>query len=509
MRFSIIKRFGQYPPNEKNCVFLTWDDWNDYSYYTSFGIFYVDNNSNRNDLEGVKIGFIGQNKVDRVFSVGKSFTYVGDGYFSMGSSDEYYRRLNELGDDIRDEILIGLNDIAKDEKLFERAIQEDVTKVSFFRNISPTTVTGQYRRMANGGARLTAFSFNFSIPLHESASHSSIDLTFDVQPESFPPTNIHVLIGRNGVGKTYIINHMINSILNGDLKKSTDINIDWLAESHNQDQLFANLISVSFSAFDETKPRTESIDPINNLRYTYIGLKQLNSGQSEVFSPKDTVMLTREFQLSLKACKAVSLVNKWRRSIKMLESDPNFKEADISKLIEIEDETNFSEETADIFRRLSSGHKIVLLTITRLIESLQERTLVLLDEPEGHLHPPLLSAFIRTLSELLIKSNGVSIIATHSPVILQEVPRSCVWKLRRSGAEMVADRLSIESFGENVGVLTNEIFGLEVTNSGFYNILNEIVISNSSYEEIVERFNGQLGMEAKAILRSLLISKKD
>jgi predicted ATP-dependent endonuclease of OLD family len=51
----------------------------------------------------------------------------------------------------------------------------------------------------------------------------------------------------------------------------------------------------------------------------------------------------------------------------------------------------------------------VLLTITRLVETVEERTLVLLDEPEAHLHPPLLSAFVRSLSDLLINRNGVAI----------------------------------------------------------------------------------------------------
>jgi predicted ATP-dependent endonuclease of OLD family len=69
---------------------------------------------------------------------------------------------------------------------------------------------------------------------------------------------------------------------------------------------------------------------------------------------------------------------------------------------------------------MSSGHAIVLLTITRLVATVEEKTLVLLDEPESHLHPPLLSAFIRALSDLLYDRNGVAIIATHSPVVLQE-----------------------------------------------------------------------------------------
>ncbi|MDT9120903.1 AAA family ATPase, partial [Escherichia coli] len=82
--------------------------------------------------------------------------------------------------------------------------------------------------------------------------------------------------------------------------------------------------------------------------------------------------------------------------------------------------------------RMSSGHAIVLFTITRLVDVVGEKSLVLFDEPEVHLHPPLLSAFLRTLCDLLDARNGVAIIPTHSPVVLQEVPKSCMWKVLRS-----------------------------------------------------------------------------
>ena len=132
----------------------------------------------------------------------------------------------------------------------------------------------------------------------------------------------------------------------------------------------------------------------------------------------------------------------------------------------------------------------------------------MIDEPEAHLHPPLLSAFIRALSKLLIQTNGVSIIATHSPVILQEVPRSCIWKLRRAGAESKAERLEIESFGENVGVLTNEIFGLEVNKSGFYKLINDSISKNENYEEVIEYFDNHLGMEARSIIMSIFSNQE-
>ncbi len=102
-----------------------------------------------------------------------------------------------------------------------------------------------------------------------------------------------------------------------------------------------------------------------------------------------------------------------------------------------------------------------------------KKNFVLIDEPEIHLHPPLLSAFIRTLSDLLDNRNGVAIIATHSPVVLQEIPKSCVLKIERTGKITEAFRPNIETFGENVGVLTREVFGLEVLNSGFYDLLTK------------------------------------
>ena len=146
--------------------------------------------------------------------------------------------------------------------------------------------------------------------------------------------------------------------------------------------------------------------------------------------------------------------------------------------------------------------------MARLIDLVEEKTLVLMDEPEEHLHPPLVSAFIRALSNLLMFSNGVGIIATHSPVIVQEVPKKCVWILRRAGYELIWERPQIETFGENIGVLTSEIFGYEVANSGFHTMIQEAVSKKSTYKGALKSFDGELGNEAKTILRSLMYEKE-
>lgn len=41
-------------------------------------------------------------------------------------------------------------------------------------------------------------------------------LTFNVVPESQPPTNVHVIIGRNGVGKSRLLNRFENALIRPD-----------------------------------------------------------------------------------------------------------------------------------------------------------------------------------------------------------------------------------------------------------------------------------------------------
>ncbi|MBZ9910305.1 MULTISPECIES: AAA family ATPase [Mesorhizobium] len=505
MFFTVLAAGVRPPSNARSRAFLVTDNWDDwFEFSTMYFLTYVDTAGEQHDIGSVKIGQVGMEKGQRRPNIPNRFDALDDPFFALGQDDTYYAGLNDLGPELRDRILEGLRDVALDADLFERSLDERVTGISLLRSVTPQAVRGQYRRMARGGARVTPYELSYTTARDRRSDTSRIELTFAVSPEVQPPTNIHVITGRNGVGKTHLLNSMTESILNdGERAKGRFV------VNHDGDDTgtFTGLVSVSFSAFDDFTPLSVPRDKSSGLQYSYIGLKKVGlSPEGKPLAPKSPNYLGRDFAESVQICRRGARASRWRRALQMLEADPIFKDADVAQLA-AEDEDDASSEASRLFGQLSSGHKIVLLTITRLVETVEERTLVLLDEPEAHLHPPLLSAFVRALSDLLINRNGVAIIATHSPVVLQEVPMSCVWKVRRNGRTVIAERPEIETFGENVGILTREIFGLEVTDSGFHKMLRDKVEEGGDFEDILEHFGGRVGLEGQAIIRGLIAAR--
>ena len=506
MQFKILRtgEFNLIRSLPNTCYLLEdqWDDW--FQYNTMYDLYIINSSLEKMYIGKVKIGQYAMNEGQRRPDLPHSFHSLSTQFFSLGQDSYYYENIKNLGDDYREELLKSLNDIAFNTSLIAAAKKENVTKTSLLRSVPISTVKGQFHRIALGGARLTSYNFEYRTnPLRDDVS--PVALTFNVDPDSCPPSNIHVIIGRNGVGKTHLINNMIQSIINPSKSKLTHRGETYfLHDRQPAADHFSRIIFVSFSAFDELSFKTRS------QKFKRIGLPTKATKSAVSLEENNEIetqdLLSNTFATSFSTCLRGPQKNLLIKILTMLKSDPMFAEAEI---INFCDNPEFvdNDKLVHTFSRLSSGHKIILLSLVQLIEQVLEKTLVFLDEPEGHLHPPLLSTFIRALSELLLDKNGVAIIATHSPVILQEVPRSCIWKLRRNGAHCNAERLAIESFGTDITTLTTEIFGLEVTNSGYHKLLSDMVDKYPSYDSAMHALNGQLGAEGKALLKTMFLLK--
>jgi predicted ATPase len=506
MKIHLIRKVGKPIRNPKPGVYLAEDKWNDFGFITMFYVSVITESGKTLDIGNVKIGLVGQSgpQSTTINSLSDEFDSLDDRFFSLGQELEYYQNIRgKLSNADGDSLLSALQDVAFVESQFSKAETEKVFVDSLMRSVSASVIGGQFRRVIRGGAALTDFKFEFEQKSTENTA--GVSLSFLVTPESKPSTNVHAIIGRNGVGKTTILNAMVASVA-GTLEVGGFRKFESFYRSPLPDDYFSSLVSVTFSAFDPFEPPANRTDPAQGTCYYYVGLKTIETKDGTQSTLKDRSALDKEFFASLNVCLSQDgKRTRWLRAITALESDENFAQMKLPLLADKQIMT--VSKSLKLVSKMSSGHAIVLLSITKLVETIEEKTLVLIDEPESHLHPPLLSAFIRALSELLHDRNGVAIIATHSPVVLQEVPSSCVWKITRSGLALSAIRPEIETFGENVGVLTREVFGLEVEKSGFHNVLANAAADGASFEEVLESFGGQLGFEAQAILRSVISTR--
>lgn len=496
-------RFRTLPPRQRpdasatDGVYLEANTWSDYGFRTFWTVHFVASGASA-VIGPVKIA---DNLGSSSPTLPGKFTNLDSQFFSLGQEEDYYERLKQLGDKNRIAILRGLRDAAFDLDLFRRVIDLKVTQQSLLRSVTAAAVHNQFHRIALGGVKLSPYSFSYHSPATDRRGFSIPRTSFEfrVVPYEKPRSNMHVIVGSNGVGKSYMLNDMASALTYQ--KESKGVLEFDEADDRLLAHKFANVVSVAYSAFDAFEPvRQSNADAA--IKHHYVGLKKLASSSNASSSGiKSHNAIAQEFGRSIKNLLEMRRLIRWSHYIEFLKTDSVFSE-NVSRITNVEPE-ELRDNARQVFRELSSGHQIVLLIITRLVETVEEASLVLIDEPESHLHPPLLAAFMRALAELLEDRNAVAIIATHSPVVVQEVPSNCVWKVAGSGGALTASRPASQTYGENVGSLTQEIFGLEVEASGFHLALKESVQQGEGYDQILASFRGRLGAEARALLRSM------
>ncbi|EPJ48298.1 MAG: hypothetical protein OFPII_06670 [Osedax symbiont Rs1] len=460
----------------KRSFFLKNRTWDDYSYETTYTLFYIDKEKELLEIGTVKIAKSDLKHLQRPLENGYIKKTLGE-YFSLGQDESYYSTLRELPNNVGERLLAMLKDIAFDREVWIKNKTSKALNDSLLRNVTNLDVIS-YQMVFKGENRKLDYCLTIN---------NETPVSFPINHElPFKNSNIHAVIGNNGVGKTTFLKEIAEKIVVGefDCKILSNINTDDVDEGIEIDYI-EKVLFISFSAFDNNMP-----DIKIKSKFEYLGLHDGDGG----FKGPD--ILSKEFSESLKNLINGKKLNYIKKVLKPLENVDYLAEHIDYFFENIEERPKIVK----MHTKLSSGHRIVLHTLVLLMDSLHQGVVTLFDEPETHLHPPLLGAFLQSLQIICDTYNGLLIFATHSPIILQEVLTENVLVLRRLDNDVTYTRTDIVTYGQNVSKLTRTVFGYQ--NVGFHNTISELVEKKTLTKENIST-DHRIGSEGTKIAWSL------
>lgn len=469
----------------QNTIVLYDDNWNDFCYRTTFHMVYCDTNGKVVPIGYVKIYCydIDEARTEEYHRPVKEvipdsiIRLDQDHFCSLGQDLNYYKNLEKYLPNEYTDILRRLCDLAFVKDLQNRYLPEKGVRVSLLRDSSAEKALreafpNESETMKETIDKDMSFKFTLTLPY----SDSETILNFNFEKNTILPYRINILIGKNGTGKTEILASLAN-LLSG-LSSSADGRRKMFGDNR---PLFDRVISISFSAFDKFRRRT-STTHYESVSYIYCGIQSENGTLS-------LSQLHSNLCSSLHTIKEKGRLNSWKKVMNELIEKEHIE---LIERIAVNPEGDFN---------LSSGQHILICSITEALANIENESIILFDEPELHLHPNAIAYTMRMFYTLLEEFNSYAIMATHSPLIIQETPSRYIQALTRIDNELIVRVPDNECFGENITTITNDIFDVSSTESCYKSVLKNIS-KNHSLDEIIKLFDGKLSLNALIYLKT-------
>lgn len=511
--------------------------WDDYSYVTLFNAYLV-HEKIKKALGAVKI-LAKDNKntadyftdickldtSDKISDVTRAFvhTYV----VSLAVDMSYYHKLNKLfGLEQAEEILEATCDASYLSEHIDDYRSWPGFNESLLRNGSSSEATIKKGRFIAVGRYSPDDRFEISFDFPE-ASIETINFSFS-SVDQIGESNINILIGRNGVGKTYV------------LRRLTEL-VTGVAKDANRWPYFNKLLVAAYSPFEDFHTKTsllESLDKslhaktatgrpskrrlLNINKYEYIGFRN-HKNQFSLEWPKQHSAQSvlkilaldfedhwwldqRRFEIlfdTLRLCidfDYLVLIKKTGDFLKLAREKTLTKE----EMKSLKNELDFASGV--LFEKngknipLSSGQSIYSYLIPCLVAEIEDESLVIVDEPELYLHPALEIGLISMLKSLLKGSSSYAIIATHSALIAREVDRKYIRILRKTCETTEILSPSFQTLGESLEMILGEAFDDYITRKPYQSDLDSFIAKAEDRDAAIESLSKLIGDEGLAYI---------
>lgn len=464
---------------------LTTDNWDDFGHKVQFHLVYLDAKGTETRVGTLKILHRTSAISEPIVAASTTrlpgtFSALSEEFISLGQDDDYYKSLHTLFGDRAGKVLDALRDIA-----LRPALAADFEPTSAFRN-AMMRENGAHRSRRFGRAWASGeevkekLSFRYAGAID--GADAPVDVTIAFNGKDRVPGRIVGIIGRNAVGKTRFL-----ASLGADLAQISRSSAERLAEREERfpdgRPLFTRIIAISYSAFD----RFKRPPPDASSSYVYCGIRSDKGGLSRT-------SLIETYRRNQARIRERGLQADWTGHMRTILGDLS---ESLTANLQAEIAKAATDEKA--LSLLSSGQSILAHFVTALLAWIQPNTLVLFDEPETHLHPNAVASLFLVLSDILASFDSYAVVATHSPVVIQEVPAKRVLVFQRDENVTTAKPLMLESFGESVTELTRHVFETIEVESVYRRTLKELA-EDESAEEVMALFERGLSLSAQAYL---------
>ncbi len=527
---------------------LVRDNWDDFGYKTSFSAYLCINTkiiyigTIKILVEGEQESYEAFNKLGNNLAINGKFNLSGKRYISLTSFESYQILKEEISNSkLFLSLLRQINDVLyleirspKSKHLNLRL--ETGFGVSLLRDEDFKKAYGQASRIIFP-RRMPPKQFNFNLEFKLTNPESSNHHAFNFEPDKVLPTNIWLLIGKNGTGKTSILNSIIK----------------WYFEKENnpKDDPFKQLIVIRYTLSESSdSPLTLGTD---TKPFAYCGLQTsketLTSGKLSEMITNNIIDILRQDSTNHKARNNIERpkVSFLIQTIKDIFRDPHLRIClkrrtyrppgnlsfglfnfnndqflDLEKSLDwdlaldcnfvtawqsqeyLPEILFFSKDNLQLTP--STGQEMFLLILSSTIKNVKKHSLILIDEPESYLHPDLEVLYMKLLRNILQIYESYSIIATHSLFIAREVPAKNITIMRTTEERIcLMSRPTIETFGSDLTAIANEVFD-NIIEKPFETTLKALLGPDPerswSEEKIILNFKDKLNLESLTLLRN-------
>lgn len=455
---------------------------------------------------------------------------MNDIFIMLRELKDYRILVEKLGVEEAKKILELLNDVTittlnkSKMKSRESALKSDIFNKSFIRN------SESYFAFKNAAAILKGLIYEelgvlsntlkIQYEINNTSEKQVLNFTFEHRSEL--PKRVAILIGENGIGKSQTLRNIALAAIRGSSNLS-EMDVD---EQKGERIQISRLLA--FAPTNESK----SVFPSDKNSNSHIFYKRFTlnreynrKGKSNV---SDIILQVARIDERISGSdrwsiflNAIETLNKSKDIVLPCSSDEQLEYIHVHGLrnqgeerrLETFKAINQSKEPMRLINGklhpLSSGEISFIKFCAQACLYIENGTLLLLDEPETHLHPAFINKFFSILDSLLSQTGSSAIMATHSVYFVREVFKEQVTVLRRTHqGEIISEKPRLSTFGADIGNISYFVFGENEETKTLIDVKENIVNNYKNWSDVYNKFKNDISINTLTMLREFFEKKQ-